>query len=86
MQLIVVIREPVARAYSGYSYFVVNLYKILESLGLEGLPRPEPFLDVVKRKMAQLESIGLNPGSGTLLICLFCSYACKFYSNEHHKS
>ncbi len=86
MQLLMVIRDPVEHAFSSYNYFIAHLHHHLQILGVKGLFDPEPFLDMVKRKVAQLESAGLNPGSGTLLICLFYSYACKFHSNGHHKS
>ncbi len=86
MQLLMVIRDPVERALSCYNFLVGNLYHVFEILDVKGLPDREPFLDMVKRKIAQLESVGLNPGSGTLLMCRFYSYACKFHSNGHHKS
>ncbi len=81
-----VLRDPVDRALSCYNFVAGNLNPELELMGIEGVSISECFVDMVKRKITELENLGINPDTGTLLMCLICSYACKFHSNGHHKS
>ncbi len=81
-----VLRDPADRALSSYNFFTGQLNPILELMGIEGVSISESFVDMAKRQITEFENLGINPDTGTLLMCLICSYACKFHSNGHHNS
>ncbi len=78
MQIIICVRDPVARAASGYSYSLAKLDHALDMFGIDrravGIT---DMLDMMKREIAHLETLGINADSGTLLIYLICMYVCK---------
>ncbi len=81
MQVIIALRDPVARTLSSYNYARANMNTVLELMGAESYT--ESFLDMTKRQITEIDNAGINPDTGALLMCLICSYACKLYSNGH---
>ncbi len=76
MQVLILLRDPVERAFSAYNFTMGNYNDVLEMVG--GEPWTATFMDIVKEGLAELDSTGINSDTGALFLCLICSYALLF--------
>ncbi len=73
MQVLILLRDPVERAFSAYNFTIGNFNDALEMVG--GEPWTATFMDIVKEAIDLLDSAGVNSDTGALFLCLICSYA-----------
>ncbi len=82
MQSLFVLRDSVACFFSAYNYRCEKIRYLQKTMGVE-YPIDE-CVDLVKRQIAEFENLEINAeaGTGTLLIYLNFSYACKLHSKD----